>query len=105
MRRSVLHSWNKEFYRVGSKLAQFEIANCPAASPGCSFRELFLYLTSRYATILLQLLDLAPQNNLSAISSLVAGEASGAGRGNVRPRDRNENAPRVWSVVLSHWVS
>jgi hypothetical protein len=62
-------------------------------------------LTSRYPTIPLQLLYLAAQYILSVITTFVAGETSGAGQGLCLALDRDEKAPRVWSVVVSHWVN
>ena len=64
-----------------------------------------VYRTSRNATIPLQLLHRAAQYILSVITTLVAGETSGADEDNGWPQDRDQNAPRVWSVVVSHWVN
>ena len=99
-------SWRKSKSHIAPQWSQRRLV-VPSGSFSSELtpRASSVYRTSRYPTIPLQLLHLAAQYILSDIASLVAGETSRADEDNGWPLDRDQNAPRVWSVVVSHWVS
>ena len=116
MRLPLRQPWDHKPYGSCPKILQVEVTYCSAVvatQSHCSYRQILFgshpIYTENISHVSITDHSCASRTfrgpiHLVGHLNLAGRKTSGTGQGYVRPLNRDENNPLVWSVVASHWV-